>query len=164
MEKDKVAQIITFGTLGAKAALKDVGRVLDIPLAEVNKIASLIPTGPKVTLEDSYDKIAQLKELVNSRPENVKLFHFARKLEGLLRNPSTHAAGVIISREPLQSVIPLTNDRKRESDLLITQFEGQHLEACGLLKMDFLGLKNLTMIQKCIDLIKINHNIDNRFR
>ncbi len=150
--KEKVAGIITFGALKARGVIRDVGRVLNIPLNEVDRIAKLIPGGPGVTLKDAYKNVPDLKALIDGSGNYQKLFHLAQKLEGMNRHAGTHAAGIVIGSENLSNLVPLYADSKTKS--ISTQFEGSYLEECGLLKMDFLGLRNLSVIQKCLELIE----------
>ncbi len=156
--KNKVAGIITFGALKARAVIRDVGRVLDIPLNEVDRLAKLIPAGPGAKLESAYNEIPELKTLIDSNPLYQKLFSLSKKLEGINRHAGTHAAGVVIGHDDLSKIVPLYAEPK--SGNLSTQYEGKYLEECGLLKMDFLGLKNLSVVQKCIDIIKTTKNKD----
>ncbi len=149
---DHVAQIITFGTMKAKAAIRDVGRAMDIPYAEVDKIAKLIPNDPKVTIEDALKMEPQLKQAYDSDESVRELLMIAMRLEGLNRHASTHAAGVVISPEPLTNYAPLYRNPSDES--IVTQFEMKALEKVGLLKFDFLGLKTLTVIEKTLEYIK----------
>jgi DNA polymerase-3 subunit alpha len=144
-----VAQIITFGTLAAKAACKDVGRVLGVPLPEIDKLTKLIPGLPGTKLKDAVDKVPELSDLYRSNPAIKQVIDLALKLEGMCRNAGVHAAGVIIADQPLDSVIPMCKDK---DDNLLTQFEGPIAEKCGLLKMDFLGLRTLTTLTRSIDL------------
>src|SRR5688500_1401345 len=145
-----VAQIITFGTLAAKAACKDVGRVLGVPLAEIDKLTKLIPTVPPgIKLKDAMKRVPELDELYRGNPTMKQVIDLALKLEGLCRNAGVHAAGVIIADQPLDGVIPLCRDK---DDNVLTQFEGPIAEKCGLLKMDFLGLRTLTTLTRSIDL------------
>lgn len=152
--KDHVAQIITFGTMAAKAAIRDVGRAMNMPYAEVDRIAKLVPNTPKITIEASLKAEPQLKELYASNPEVKELLDVAMRLEGLNRHASTHAAGVVISPFPLTDSTPLYKSPSDES--IVTQFDMGSIEEIGLLKFDFLGLKTLTVIQKTLDLIKQN--------
>ncbi|HVT88222.1 MAG TPA: DNA polymerase III subunit alpha [Tepidisphaeraceae bacterium] len=152
-----VAQIITFGTLAAKAACKDVGRVLGVPLAEVDKLTKLIPAVPGMTLDKALAQTADLRELYETNPTITKVIDIAKKLEGLCRNAGVHAAGVIIADQPLDEVIPLCKDK---DDNVLTQFEGPISEKCGLLKMDFLGLRTLTTLFRSIQLVKQTKGID----
>ncbi len=147
---DHVAQIITFGTLGAKAAIRDVGRVLEIPYAEVDKVAKLVPAQLNITLQQALDQEPQLKELVETEPRYKELMGIAQSLEGLARHASTHAAGVVISDEPLTNHVPLY---KGANDEVVTQYSMGDVEKIGLVKFDFLGLKTLTMIHHAVRLI-----------
>ena len=150
--KDRVAQIITFGTMAAKAAIRDVGRAMDMPYAEVDRIAKLVPNTLKITIEDAIKAEPQLKELYESNAEVKELLNIAMRLEGLNRHASTHAAGVIIAPVPLTEYTPLYRSPSDES--IMTQFDMGSAEGIGLLKFDFLGLKTLTVIQKTLDLIR----------
>ncbi|UCF87443.1 MAG: DNA polymerase III subunit alpha, partial [Nitrospiraceae bacterium] len=144
--KDHVAQIITFGTMQARAAIRDVGRALDIPYAEVDKIAKLIPAVANITLKDALNIEPKLKELHDMNPTIRELIDVAQRLEGLTRHASTHAAGVVISPEPLTEFLPLY--KAPNEDVITTQFDMESIEILGLLKFDFLGLKTLTVIDK----------------
>jgi len=156
--EDKVAAIITFGTLGAKAAVRDVGRVLDVPLTDVNQAAALIPTEPKPKplmqyVEDNPD----LKRLYADNPQIRQVIDTARALQGVNRHASTHAAGVIVADRPLVEYIPLhrltRGDDESSSIKAVTQFPMETCESIGLLKIDFLGLSTLTILRKACDLI-----------
>lgn len=149
--KDKVAQIITFGTMKAKMAIKDVGRVLSVPLARVNEIAKLVPEDPTMTLDKAFELDPELRKLHENDPEARELLDIAKKLEGSVRNTGIHAAGLIISGEPLLERIPLCS--AKDSDMLVTQFSMKPVEAVGMLKIDFLGLKTLTSIQHAFNAI-----------
>ncbi len=144
-----VAQIITFGTLAAKAACKDVGRVLGVPLAEIDKLTKLIPGTPGMTLKKAMDQVPDLVEMYESNPSIKQVIDLAKRLEGMCRNAGVHAAGVIIADQALDQIVPLCKDK---DDNLLTQLEGPIAEKCGLLKMDFLGLRTLTTLQRSIDL------------
>src|SRR5271170_6145106 len=146
-----VSQIITFSTLGAKAAVKDVGRVLGMPLAEVEKITKLIPTGLNVTLDDALNT-ADLRKLYRENPSVTRLFDIARRLEGLCRNAGMHAAGVIVCDKPLDEVIPLY----KNGEDVMTQWDGPTCEKVGLLKIDFLGLRTLTIVERALELIEVD--------
>jgi DNA polymerase-3 subunit alpha len=150
--RDRVAQIITFGTMAAKAAIRDVGRAMDMPYAEVDRIAKLIPNTLKITIEEALKAEPQLKELYDTVPGVKELLDIAMRLEGLNRHASTHAAGVIIAPVPLTEYTPLYKSPSDES--IVTQFDMGSAEGIGLLKFDFLGLKTLTVIQKTLDLIR----------
>ncbi|MEW6109292.1 MAG: DNA polymerase III subunit alpha [Nitrospirota bacterium] len=152
--KDHVAQIITFGTMAAKAAIRDVGRAMDMPYAEVDKIAKLVPNTPKITIETAMKAEPQLKELYDTNEQIRELLYIAMRLEGLNRHASTHAAGVVISPVPLTEYTPLYKSPSDES--IMTQFDMSSIEGIGLLKFDFLGLKTLTVIKKTLDLLKQN--------
>jgi DNA polymerase-3 subunit alpha len=144
--KDHVAQIITFGTMQARAAIRDVGRAMDIPYAEVDKVAKLIPAVANITLKAALQIEPKLKELYDTNPAITELIDIAQRLEGLARHASTHAAGVVISPEPLTEFLPLY--KAPNEDAIITQFDMEAIETLGLLKFDFLGLKTLTIIDK----------------
>ncbi len=150
--RDRVAQIITFGTMAAKAAIRDVGRAMDMPYAEVDRIAKLIPNTLKITIEDALKAEPQLKELYDTNTQVKELIDIAMRLEGLNRHASTHAAGVIIAPVPLTEYTPLYKSPSDES--IVTQFDMGSAEGIGLLKFDFLGLKTLTVIEKTLDLIR----------
>ncbi len=149
--RDRVAQIITFGTMMARAAVRDAGRVLEIPYGTVDKIAKLIPEGPKVYLDDCLKPSAELKQAYEADPLVKEIVDLAKPLEGLVRQDSIHAAGVVISDRPLTDVVPL--QQKGSDQEVVTQFKMGDVEALGLLKMDFLGLRNLDVIDKALDLI-----------
>jgi DNA polymerase-3 subunit alpha len=149
--KDKVAQIITFGTMKARMAIKDVGRVLSVPLAKVNAIAKLVPEELSITLDKALEVDADLRREYETDQEVKELIDIARKLEGSVRNTGIHAAGMIISGDPLTDHIPVCN--AKDSEILATQFSMKPVEAVGMLKIDFLGLKTLTSIQKTVDAI-----------
>jgi DNA polymerase III subunit alpha len=154
-----VAQIITFGTLAAKAACKDVGRVLGVDLAVINKLTSLIPSTPGTTLDKALE-VPDLKDMVAQDPKLQKVIETAKKLEGLCRNAGVHAAGVIIADVPLDELIPTCKDKEGN---LLTQYEGPIAEKCGLLKMDFLGLRTLSVITRAVDLAKANGKLPKDF-
>jgi DNA polymerase-3 subunit alpha len=145
-----VAQIITYGTLKARAAIRDVGRVLDVPLDRVDEIAKLVPEGPKVTLDNALEAEPDLKRMVDSDPLVARVIENAGKLEGLARHSGIHAAGVIIADEPLENFVPLC--RSSDSDDAVTQWDGPTCDDAGLMKMDFLGLRTLTILQRACDL------------
>src|SRR5256712_7386661 len=149
--RDRVAQIITFGTMMARAAVRDAGRVLEVPYGEVDKIAKLIPEGPKVYLDECLKPGAELKAAYDNDPQVREIVDLAKPLEGLVRQDPNHAAGVVISDRPLTDVVPL--QRKGEGEETVTQFGMWDVEALGLLKMDFLGLRNLDVIDKSVELV-----------
>jgi len=155
---DCVCQIITFGTMMAKGVIKDVSRVLGFPFQDANAITDLIPEQIKITLGEAIDQERRLKELIDTNPKVKKLFEVALKLEGLTRHASKHAAGVVISPTPLQETMPLYIPPK--STDLVSQYTMTDLEYLGFLKMDFLGLKNLTVVDRALKAIKKNHGID----
>src|SRR5437588_4848802 len=144
---DRVAQIITFSTMAARAAVRDAGRVLEVPYGVVDKIAKLIPEGPGQTLAEA----TELKKAVASDPVALEILELARPLEGLTRADSIHAAGVVIGAEVLTNVVPL--QQKGADQEVVTQFSMKDIEALGLLKMDFLGLRNLDVIDKACELL-----------
>jgi DNA polymerase-3 subunit alpha len=148
--RDRVAQIITFGTMAARAAVRDAGRVLEVPYGVVDKIAKLIPEGPGQTLAECL-KTGDLKAAYDSDPAAKEIIDLAKPLEGLVRQDSIHAAGVVIGAEPLIDVVPL--QQKGADQEVVTQFSMNTVSALGLLKMDFLGLRNLDVIDKAVELI-----------
>ncbi len=154
--QDKVAQIITFGTMGARAAIRDAGRALDLPLPEVDRVAKLIPFGPKVKIDQGLQKVPELRAMYESQEEDKsyirKLIDTARSLEGVARHASTHAAGIVIGDAPLVNYTPLHRPTKGGAGA-ITQYTMEVLEDIGLLKMDYLGLSTLTIIQRTLDLL-----------
>ncbi len=158
--RDKVAQIITHGKLQARAVLRDVGRVLQMPFGQVSKLCGLVPNNPAnpVTLDEAIEGEPKLQEERDSDPMVARLLEISLKLEGLYRHASTHAAGMVIGDRPLAQLVPLYRDPK--SDMPVTQFNWKYVEAAGLVKFDFLGLKTLTVLQKAIDLIKHGRGID----
>ncbi|HEV7266666.1 MAG TPA: DNA polymerase III subunit alpha [Falsiroseomonas sp.] len=151
---DRVAQIITFGKLQAKAAVRDVGRVLGMPYGQVDRIASLIPFNPAkpVTLAQAIEGEPKLQEMRDNDEQVARLLDVAQQLEGLYRNASTHAAGVVIGRKPLMEIVPLYRDPR--SEMLITQYSMKYVEQASLVKFDFLGLKTLTVLERAVDLLK----------
>ena len=154
---DCVCQIITFGTMMAKGVIKDVARALGFPFQDANNITNLIPNQLKITLKESIEQEPKLQDLIDNNSSVKELFDICFKLEGLTRHASKHAAGVVISPEPLHTVLPLYIPPK--SSELITQYAMTELESVGYLKMDFLGLKNLTVIQRTLETIEKNHGI-----
>lgn len=153
---DHVAQIITFGTMAAKAAIRDVGRALDIPYAEVDRIAKMVPTTLNISIDDAMKAEPKLQEIYKSDERYRDLIDIARRLEGLSRHASTHAAGVVISPEPLTNYAPLY--RNPSDETVTTQFDMNSVEKIGLLKFDFLGLKTLTVIDKTVKYAQENGN------
>jgi len=153
---DNVTQIITFGTMGARGVLRDVGRALGLPVAEVDRIARLVPEGIHQTLEKAIELTPDLKNLPERSPVHAKLLRSARVLEGLARHSSVHAAGVLITPGKLTDYVPLC---RQKGDLVTTQWDMKSVEKAGLLKMDFLGLRTLSVLQDCIDLVAKNHGV-----
>ena len=146
--KDRVAQIVTFGTMAARAAIRDAGRALGVPLPDVDRIAKLVPSGPTgLTISQALEQIPELKSIYAMRPEIRKLLDTAKEIEGLARNAGTHAAGVVIAAGPLMEYTPLV--RFGEGGIN-TQYDMDWIERIGLLKMDFLGLRNLTVMEKAV--------------
>ncbi len=158
--KDNVAQIITFGTMKAKMTIKDVGRVLSVPLSKVNQIAKYVPEDPKMTLEKALEIDPDLNRMYLEDEEAKKIIDLGRKLEGSIRNTGIHAAGMIICGEPLTDYIPIC--LAKDSEMAATQYSMKPVEAVGMLKIDFLGLKTLTSIQIACNAVKRNsgHEID----
>src|SRR5947209_176813 len=155
--RDSVCQIITFGTMASKAAIKDVGRALDMPYADVEKIAKLIPPpirGRNVSIDQALETVPELKQAFESDAQVRKVIDIAKRLEGCARHSSVHAAGVVISPKPLEELVPVALSQKQE---LTTQFEMSDLEKTGMLKMDFLGLTTLTIIDQCCRTIRELH-------
>ena len=157
--QDHVSQIITFGTMSARMVIRDVGRALDIPYAETDKLAKMIPNELHITIKKALEQNRELSELYENDPEINKLLEIAMGLEGLPRQASTHACGIVITKEPVDTYVPLYV----RDGLISTQFIMTTLEELGLLKMDFLGLRTLTVIQDTINLVKQNRGIDVAF-
>lgn len=155
--RENVAQIITFGTLGAKTVIRDIGRVLEIPFVDCDRLAKMIPDDPNMTLDLALKLNPDFKKACETEPNAQRIMKYAHVLQGLPRNPGTHAAGVVIGEKPLIELIPLALDKEKQT---VTQFEMKPIEAIGLLKMDFLGLKTLTMIQEAVDNIKATSGTD----
>ena len=152
--RENVAQIITFGTMAAKAAIKDVGRAMDMPYSDVDRIAKMVPATLNIQLEDAIKESPQMQEAYDKDPQVRQLLDTARKLEGLVRNSGVHAAGVVISPRPLIELVPL---HKTKNDEIVTAFDMVAIEKMGLLKMDFLGLTTLTILDDTIKLIAQTH-------
>jgi DNA polymerase III subunit alpha len=158
---DHVAQIITFGTLGARAAIRDVGRALGMTYGDVDRVARLIPFGVGMTLDRALEENAELKEIYQADSIIRKLVDTARKVEGISRHASTHAAGVVISKDPLTLHVPLQQVARSEgSGQVMTQYSMDNIAKIGLLKMDFLGLSNLTILAKARDIITSTRGIE----
>ncbi len=156
--QDNVTQIITFGQMKAKAVIRDVGRALDIPYGEVDRIAKLVPATIGITIADALKEEPKLKKLSNDDERISELLSIAMELEGIPRHASTHAAGVVISQKPLVDYLPLYKGQK--DDVVTTQFPMNDVEKIGLVKFDFLGIKTLTLIDKAVKLVKLNHGTD----
>jgi DNA polymerase-3 subunit alpha len=151
--REQVAQIITFNTMAAKAAIKDVGRALDMPYGDVDRIAKMVPATIGVTIEEALKDSPQLQEAYDSNPQTRELIDTAKKLEGLVRGAGVHAAGVVIAPRPLTDLVPVSRSK---NDEIVTAYDMKAVEKLGLLKMDFLGLTTLTVIDDCLKLIKRN--------
>lgn len=156
--KEKVSQIITFGKLQAKAVVKDVGRVLGLQFAETNRITNLFPNELNIKLKDAYEQTPDLKALIESDPKLQKVWEYSLKLEGLYRNAGIHAAGVIITEEPIVNYCPLYVTKDLD---VVTQFDKDYAEKIGLIKYDFLGLKTLTVIDSAVNFIKAQKGQEN---
>jgi len=154
--REQVAQIITFNTLGARAAIKDVGRVLDMSFADVDKITKLVPTTLNIKLKDAIEQEPGFAALAKQDPRVQEVLDVARRLEGFARNSSVHAAGVVISPEPLRNIVPLYRTNREE---VVTQYDMNGLEKLALLKMDFLGLTTLTLIDDALKMIGKRHGV-----
>ncbi|MFN2451328.1 MAG: DNA polymerase III subunit alpha [Candidatus Dormibacteria bacterium] len=157
--QDRVAQIITFGTMAARAAIRDVGRVLEVPLADTDRLAKLVPQSVGITLERALKQTPELRELYENHDWARRTIDIAKRLEGICRNASTHAAGVVIAPEPLTNFVPVqrsTNDK----DNVVTQFDMNGVSKIGLLKVDFLGLTNLTVIDDCCQSLHATRGLD----
>jgi DNA polymerase-3 subunit alpha len=158
--RDSVCQIITFGTMASKAAVKDVGRAMDMPYPEVEKIAKLLPPpvrGRNVSIAQALEQVPELRKEQTTNPKVAELLEIAQRLEGCARHASVHAAGVVISPKPLDELVPIAVSSKNE---ITTQYEMFDLEKTGMLKMDFLGLTTLTIIAECLKSIKETHGIE----
>jgi len=154
--RDQVAQIITFNTLGARAAIKDVGRVLDMSFAEVDRLTKLVPNVLNIRLEEALKMEPALKEAAERDPRVAEVLEIARRIEGMCRNASVHAAGVVITPVPLQELVPLYRTNRDE---IVTQYDMNGLDKLGLLKMDFLGLTTLTVVHDALELIEQHHGV-----
>ena len=157
--KEKVAHIITFGTMAAKMAIRDIARVQKLPLPEADRLAKLVPDRPKITLAEAYKEVKELREARDSdNPLVSQTLKYAQILEGSKRHTGIHACGIIIGKSDLMDHIPLCTSK--DSDLLVTQFDGDYVESVGMLKMDFLGLKTLSKIRDAVENIKESKGID----
>jgi DNA polymerase-3 subunit alpha len=155
--RDRVAQIITFTTLGAKAAIKDVGRALDVPYADVDRLTKLVPNVLNIELKTAIEQEPRLREAMQKDPRVNEVMEVAQRLEGMSRNASVHAAGVVIAPQPLRELVPLY---KTNRDEIVTQYDMNGLEKLSLLKMDFLGLTTLTVVDDALKLIKAGRGVD----
>ena len=155
---ENVTQIITFGQMKARAVIRDVGRVLNMPYAEVDRIAKLVPAQPNITIDSALELEPEFKKLADRDPKVRDLIEVAKALEGLPRHASTHAAGVVISNRPLVEYLPLYRGQK--DDIVTTQFSMKDVEKLGLVKFDFLGLKTLTVIDRALKLVKEKRGVD----
>jgi len=155
--KNQVAQIITYGSMAARTSIQDVGRVLDMPLSEVNTIKKLVPDTLGITLKDAIEQVPELKEILKGNDLKAQVLREAEKLEGSVRNTGVHAAGIIIAPYDLTDIVPVAV--AKDSDLLVTQYDGRVIEDAGVIKMDFLGLKTLTILKDALRLIKQNHDV-----
>ncbi|HNP94909.1 MAG TPA: DNA polymerase III subunit alpha [Cyclobacteriaceae bacterium] len=156
--KSQVAQIITYGTMAAKSSIRDCARVMELPLAEANNLAKLVPERPGTSLEKAFEEVKELNDIRKGNDLKAQVLKQAIILEGSLRNTGTHACGVIITPDELTSLVPVAT--ARDSDMLVTQFDNSVVESAGMLKMDFLGLTTLTIIKTALKNIKKKHNID----
>ena len=160
--REHVAQIITFGTMAAKAAIRDAGRAFGFGYGFCDKIAKMVPFGPGVTLEKTIQAVSELKQAIDTDPQVRQLIQTAKKLEGVARHASTHACGIVITKNPIVDYMPLqwatkSGKRDNEEQSLVTQYEMRSVEALGLLKMDILGLRNLTIVEKTLNLVEKNY-------
>lgn len=158
--RERVSQLITYGTLGAKAAIKDVGRVLELNFNDTNRLTKMVPEELGISLHDASKEGTELFAEAQKDPKVAEILELGKKLEGMVRNTSIHAAGVIIAQDPLDELVPLQRIGKGEDEGISTQYEHKYCEYMGLLKMDFLGLRNLTMVAKALVNIKARHGVD----
>jgi len=157
---DKVAHIITFGTMAAKSAIRDVARVKKLPLSESDRLAKLVPEGPKSSLASAFKEVKELEEARNSGNTLIaEILKLAETLEGSVRNTGKHACGIIIGKDDLTNYLPISITKDDDKELLVTQYEGSFVEDVGMLKMDFLGLKTLSIIQEALENIKKSKKI-----
>lgn len=155
--RENVAQIITFGAILAKTAIRDVGRVLGVPLAVCDRLAKMVPDIPKISFAKAMEENPELRFAYENDPDAKRIMDYAFVLEGVLRNEGVHAAGVVIAEKPLFDLIPLTREKNGE---ILTQYSKDHIEALGLLKADFLGLQTLTVIEETLTLIREYHQVE----
>ena len=154
--RENCAQIITFGSLGAKTVVRDLGRVLELPFSECDRLAKMIPDDPKITLAKALEQNPDFKKAYDTEPNCKRILDYGFILEGLFRNAGTHAAGVVIGEKPLIEIVPLARDKEGQ---VITQYSMEPIGKIGLLKMDFLGLKTLTVIQEAVDLVQVSTGV-----
>jgi DNA polymerase-3 subunit alpha len=159
---DHVANIITFGSMAAKSAIRDVARVLKLPLSESDRLAKLVPEGPKVNLKKAFEEVQELADARRSEDQQIAdTLRYAETLEGSIRNTGVHACGVIIGKDDLTKFVPISTTKDaQDHDVLVTQYEGSQVESIGLLKMDFLGLKTLSIIKEAIMNIRQSRGIE----
>ncbi|MBD1363900.1 DNA polymerase III subunit alpha [Mucilaginibacter sp. ZT4R22] len=155
--KNQVAQIITYGSMAARTSIQDVGRVLDMPLADVNALKKLVPDTLGINLKTAIEQVPELQTIYKSTDLKGIVLREAEKLEGSVRNTGVHAAGIIIAPYDLTDIVPVAT--AKDSDLLVTQYDGRVIEDAGVIKMDFLGLKTLTIIKDALRMIKLNHDV-----
>src|SRR6056297_3431809 len=159
--QENVCQIITFGTMGAKTVVRDVSRVLDIPLDRADEIAKMIPEGPGVDLDSAFEENPDFRALKDADdPEVRKMMQYAEVLEGSVRHTGVHAAGVIIAPGEISDYVPVSVSKSKGEKVITTQYDGDWVEEFGLLKMDFLGLKTLTLIEDTVDLVEETHDVE----
>jgi len=160
--QESVGQIITFGTMKARAVIRDVGRVMGFTPSETDRLAKLIPSGPgySLTVEEAVEKIAELRDLYGEDERHRRLLDYAMRIEGLSRHSSVHAAGVVIAPGPLTDYVPICTDTRSDDETVITQFDMTALEKAGMLKMDFLGLRTLTVISDAVRAIGERHGVE----
>ena len=159
--RENVCQIVTFGTMGPRSVIRDVARVLNIPLSEADRIAKLVPDGPGVDLDSAMNEVPELRQLKQHDDKQVRrLMHYAEVLEGSARHTGVHAAGVIIAPGEVSEYVPVAVAKSKGEKTITTQYDGDWVEEFGLLKMDFLGLKTLTVLNDTLDLVRENHGVD----
>ena len=155
----RVAHIVTFGTMAAKSSIRDVGRVQEYPLADTSALQKLVPDAPGTTLKKAFAEVKELKEIKDSTGEAAEVLKYAEVLEGSVRNTGTHACGIIIGADDLEKYVPISTAKDSELTY-VTQFDGKHVEDIGLLKMDFLGLKTLSIIKDAVENVKLSKGIE----
>ena len=155
--RNQVAQIITYGTMAAKSSIRDAARVMELPLSDANNLAKLVPERPGTTLEKAFREVPELEEISKTQTKEAEVLKQARVLEGSVRNTGLHACGVIITPDDITNLIPICTTK--DSDLFVTQFDNSVVESAGMLKMDFLGLKTLSIIKTALENIEKRHNV-----